>query len=428
MEQRLVDKAFDIYGSLLANPAVPGPGKQLLRRLVRTARPTYRVLRPVTAIGPRVLIRIYRSSRSLAAHQWNRARWMLRHLQYAALMVRPARGPDLYLAVSEINRVYRTAAHFDVDVYLANDWHMLPVAMRLAQERRVQFGYDTHEYALEEYKYRWQWRLTRRPMARSVEAKGLRESMVASTVSEGIAEDMARTYQVPGKIIVIRNAPEPCDVKSGPTGHAIKVLYHGLITIDRGLEECVRSVALWRPEFTLILRGPGSPEVMNRLRDVAREAGVTDRVVFDPPVPMLALVSAAANADIGISTPPKTSKHNIFALPNKLFEYIQAGLAICVCDLPDMARIVKRYDLGYLIDDVSPEAIAAGINKFDRAAIDRFKANTRMAAETLNWAHEKDILVGSYSRALVERLSKGPAASVGSGEALAWPRSGGGHG
>ena len=206
-------------------------------------------------------------------------------------------------------------------------------------------------------------------------------------------------------MIAIRNMPEYSSYKSERTGDQIDVLYHGIITVDRGLEECIQSVRFWRPEFRLILRGPGSAEILEKLKTVACENGVENRVVFAPPVPMLDLVRIAATADIGLSTPPKTSKHNIFALPNKLFEYIQAGLALCVCDLPDMASVVKQYDLGNLIDSVAPESIAQAINRFDRASIDRFKANAREASKVLNWEHERSVLVETYERALLASIS-----------------------
>jgi glycosyltransferase involved in cell wall biosynthesis len=307
-----------------------------------------------------------------------------------------------YLGVFEIYRMYEAARGVKADLYLANDWHMLPVARALAKERDARFSYDTHEYAVEEYRYRPDFLTTKVPMVRAIEARGLREAAVVTAVSAGIAKDMAALHEVERVPVEIRNVPNRVTDLSppAPTRKRMRVYFHGIITFDRGLEECIRSVPLWRPEFVFQMRGPIRPEFMSVLKAEIIKAGVWDRVEILPEVAMVDLVKAAAEADIGISTPPSTSKHNIYALPNKFFEYIQAGLAMCVADLPDMQRIMTQYELGVAIRAVTPEAIAEAVNSFTPELVDRYKANARKAAAELNWEVEQAKLVELYEQAL----------------------------
>ncbi len=307
-----------------------------------------------------------------------------------------------YLAVFEIARMYEAGRGIKADFYLANDWHMLPVVRRLAQEHGTRFGYDTHEYAVEEYRYKPDFLTTKVPMVRAIEARGLKEAAVTTAVSAGIARDMAALHEVERVPVEIRNVPNRVSDLSPlePTRKRMRVYFHGIITFDRGLEECIRSVPLWRNEFVFQLRGPIRPEFMPVLKSEIVKAGVWDRVEILPEVAMVDLVHAAAEADIGISTPPSTSKHNIYALPNKFFEYIQAGLAMCVADLPDMQRIMAHYDLGVPIRAVTPQAIADAVNSFTPEIVDRFKANARKAAAELNWEVEQARLVDLYEQAL----------------------------
>lgn len=309
-----------------------------------------------------------------------------------------------YLSVYSIRRMYEAARHLKADFYLANDWHMLPVARRLAKEHGGRFGYDTHEYAVEEYRYKPDFLTTKVPMVRAIEARGLREAAVTTAVSAGIAKDMAALHGAPSVPVEIRNVPNRvADLPPPqPTRPRMRVYFHGIITFDRGLEECIRSVPLWRPEFVFQMRGPIREEYMATLKGAIIEAGVWDRVELLPEVAMVDLVRAAADADIGISTPPSTSKHNIYALPNKFFEYIQAGLAMCVADLPDMRRIMDHYDLGRSISAVTPEAIAEAVNGFTPELVDRYKANARKAAAELNWESEQRRLVDLYENALAK--------------------------
>jgi glycogen(starch) synthase len=65
-----------------------------------------------------------------------------------------------------------------------------------------------------------------------------------------------------------------------------------------------------------------------------------------------------------------------------------AGLALCVSDLPEMVRIVKRQSLGVLITEVTPQAIAASINRLNPLAIDLYKRNALVAAQEYCWENE----------------------------------------
>lgn len=315
--------------------------------------------------------------------------WMMRVLIY-------------YLSENQpvLKNFYAAGKPLSVDIVLANDWYMLPIAMRLSYEKGYPIAYDTHEYALEEYRYKWRWRFTRRPLIYLLERQAMRHAHVISTVSKGIADGMKRDYGTSRTIHSIPNTPPRESVVFRPCGDIIHVLYHGIIAPDRGLEACIQSVQYWRKEFVFDLRGPfASPEFEDILKQKVHLFGVGDRVRFLPKVPMRDMVRSASTADIGISTPPKTSKHNIYALPNKFFEYIQAGLALAVCDLPDMATYVRAHDMGILIADVSPEAIAMAINTLTPERIDYYKQQSLKASEILNWQSQQHHMVALYNDA-----------------------------
>jgi glycosyltransferase involved in cell wall biosynthesis len=209
-------------------------------------------------------------------------------------------------------------------------------------------------------------------------------------------------YRLPERPTVVRNTPRYEPVAFRPTGEIIEVLYHGLVSPQRGLEVCIRSVPKWRSEFKLTIRGPATPEYRETLESLIAELDVADRVRLVPPVPMIDLVREASVFDIGLFALPGHSRHNQFALPNKLFEYIMAGLAVCVSDLPEMARIVRDYNLGALIGAVDPEAIAAAVNGFDRPGIDRCKTRALEAARQLNWEVEGARFITAAESALSE--------------------------
>lgn len=321
----------------------------------------------------------------------------------------PGHADATYWTLNDrFGRLYELASRERADIWLANDWTALPIARRLAAEQGVPYAYDTHELAIDEYAQRWRWRVMHRPVIAAVERMGIAGSAVTSCVSQGIADRLQQVYHLPEKPLLIRNMPRYQAQPYRPCGETIEVLYHGVVYEGRGLEACIDSVALWRPEFRLTIRGPAPAEYLAGLRRRIEAAGLGERVVLAPPVPMIDLVKEAARFDVGLFALPGHSKQNLHVLPNKFFEYTMAGLALCVSDLPEMTALLRQHELGRLIPEVTPQAIADAVNGFDRAAIETCKQRALAAAKVLNWEAEADRLFTAIAQAV-------PAASPARG-------------
>jgi glycosyltransferase involved in cell wall biosynthesis len=274
-------------------------------------------------------------------------------------------------------------------VWIANDWLMLPVAAAGASASAGVYVYDSHEFAIEEYAQNAEWRRNRRPIAAAIERKFIKDAKFVTSVSPDITAALCQLYQLRVATDTIRNAPAFQRQFFRATGERIRILYHGVVAPGRGLEESIDSVASWRDEFDLTIRGPESPAgYINQLRTRIRERGVGRRVEIVPPVPMTQLVSAAAPFDIGLMALPGHSAHNRFALPNKIFEYMMAGLALCVSDLTSMRAVVAETGAGLTIAEVTPQAIARAVNSFDRNKVDAYRRAALSAAERYSWNEE----------------------------------------
>lgn len=286
--------------------------------------------------------------------------------------------------------IYGIARKHYVDIWLANDWTAIPIVRKLAAEQGTPYAYDTHELAIDEYAHSWKWRIIHKPVVAAIERLGIAGASVTSCVSQGIADSLQHFYDLPAKPLLVRNVPRYEAHIFRPCGETLEVLYHGVVNTGRGLEACIDSVALWRPEFRLTIRGPGPTPYLTALAARIKAAGLCERVVLAPPVPMIELVREANAFDIGLFALPGHSEQNLHVLPNKFFEYTMAGLALCVSDLPEMTSLLRKHELGRLIPDVTPGAIAAAINGFDRVEIDLCKRRALEAAKLLNWEAESD--------------------------------------
>lgn len=285
------------------------------------------------------------------------------------------------------------AASVRPDLWLANDWLTLPVVAPLAKAQGVPFLYDTHEFATEEFAQNWKWRSVVQPVVRAIEARHVRAAAGITCVSDGIGEALEALYRLPVRPLTIRNMPPYEAIPYRRTSEPLRVLYHGIVIPGRALEETIASVAQWRPGRTLTIRGPGAAHYVDGLRALAAAHGVSDRITFAPPVPVTDLVRAASDSDLGLFALPGHSAQNRFVLPNKLFEYVMAGLAVCVSDLPEMRALVERHGLGRVFAQVTPEGIAQAVNAMDADAIDAGKRSALAAARELNWEAESGMLV-----------------------------------
>ncbi len=311
--------------------------------------------------------------------------------------VGPPAADRAYWRLPRHRAVYDAARGTSADLFVANDWNALPIAAALADDVGSRFAYDSHEYAVEERADRFKWRLLWPPLIRAIEGRHIRDAAYVTTVSAGIAAQLEQDYSLSSRPLVVRNAPAYQSLPVAPVHDPVTVLFHGSLQQDRGLELLIDSVPLWSPGRRLVVRGSGAPGYVDALAARAQRLGVATRVEFEPPVVAADVVRAAhETADVGIHPMPAVSRQTRFALPNKFFEYVMAGLSVVVMAGTEMAELVSRYGIGALISGPSPQAVAHAVNSLDLATIRRHKAQSTMAAADLSWDHESRVLVGLY--------------------------------
>ena len=283
------------------------------------------------------------------------------------------------------------------DVIHANDWPVLPIAVIMKKTMGTRIVYDSHEFAREEHGERWLWRLLCRPHVCATEAAGLREVDRVVTISPGIAELIAQTYPLTRVPVVVTNVPDYRTVLAHPLGQRLELLHHGLMTAGRGIETLILAVAQTHRPARLVLRGDGMQHYIDSLRQLAARYSTPERVTFEPAVPFDEVIEAAARADIGLYTPPLITPQTRFMLPNKLFEYLMAGLMVIVSDADNMAQVVRHYDCGIVLSDASPSSLAAAIDALGPDEIRQYKNRARESARSLCWDIEQGKLIVLYA-------------------------------
>jgi glycosyltransferase involved in cell wall biosynthesis len=227
------------------------------------------------------------------------------------------------------------------------------------------------------------------------------------TVCDSIArelEQMAPRRRAP--VHVIRNIPPlerssadypPLRETLGLTPEQFIVLWQGGTGPSRMIEPIIEALQ-FAPRAVLVIRGPSLDLFGEGYRALARRVGVEARLKLLPPVPSRDVVIAGESADAGIWTLPKLSKNFYYALPNKIFEYLAAGLPIVAANFPEARRLVEGHEVGVCFDPYSPPSIGAALRLLaeDAPRLARFRENIPGALAAMGADREWERLVDVY--------------------------------
>jgi glycosyltransferase involved in cell wall biosynthesis len=300
----------------------------------------------------------------------------------------PGLAPALYWLLPFRREALRAALDFGPDVVICNDWNTLPVGAAVKRRCGAKLVYDTHEFATREHIQNWKWRLVSHRAVQEIERRNMPLVDLAIAVSDRIAQSLQSLYGLARRPTAIRNLPAYQAIACREIKRPLTVLFHGLIRQERGLEELIDSMPQWRFEGRFLIRGHGQDAYLAALKKRARQRNVEARVNFAPRVSPEALISEAAAADIGYLALPGTTEHYEYALPNKLFEYVMAGLPVLATPRVEMATLLTSLRCGFL-SELDPQSLANALNSLQLDELNRMRQNALAAAKKLNWEHEK---------------------------------------
>jgi glycosyltransferase involved in cell wall biosynthesis len=295
------------------------------------------------------------------------------------------------------NRLVRhaTALLDDVrpDLVLSNDIETLPLAFRVAHGAPVVF--DAHEYYPGGYAHVAWWRVVMAPHIRELCRRWMPQAAATMTVSPGIAERYRAEFGVDP--VVVTNAPPRAELEPSPVELPIRLVHHGAADRPRRIDRMIELMRDLDDRFTLDLMLVDMGGEVRRLRKLA--AG-DPRISFPDTVPMPDIVRTINRYDVGVYLLDSVVFNQREALPNKLFEFIQARLAVAIGPSPAMARVVREWGCGVVAGDFSPEALAAALSDLDPGRIAELKARSHAAADALSAERNAERLVEVVEGAL----------------------------
>ncbi|MFQ5868326.1 MAG: glycosyltransferase family 4 protein [Candidatus Zixiibacteriota bacterium] len=285
-------------------------------------------------------------------------------------------------------------------VYHAFDLDTLLPAALAAKLQRAKLIYETHELYLELEALR------HRPVVRAVWSI-LERSLIARadsiiTVNESIAEIYRRRYKISKPEVILSCPP----LKEYPRRDLLRkqleipsdkkiILYQGVLRSGQGLFLLLELVE-HLPEASLVFIGDGP--LREDLRVEVEKRELWGRVFFKNRLPPKNLLYYTASGDLGMLLMESRAPNNFYALPNKVFEYMMAGVPQVVSNFPELKNFVEGTKIGVTVDVNNLEETITTVREilFDERELNQFRENCKRIAGDFNWENESEKLKKIY--------------------------------
>lgn len=284
----------------------------------------------------------------------------------------------------------------DFQLIIAHHPRALPIAVELKKTKKVSLIFNAHEYYPKEFENDSDW-------AKFV---GEEYDHIFKTcfpflddmfsVCNGIQQEYLKNYGIQSKLIKNDKKFEKELEPSVVDANQIKMIHHGAAIRDRKIELMIELMNFLPDSYQLNLILLGDEAYIKELKEMSN-----NRVLFHDPVPVEQIAKRINQFDIGLFILPPVNFNWNYALPNKLFEFIQARLCIAVSPNPEMKSLVEDFELGIVSKDFSAKAMAEAIKTMSKDKITYFKNKTHEHAYNLSADKTEELI-----RSVVASLTK----------------------
>lgn len=301
------------------------------------------------------------------------------------------RGPLMYLFFN--TQLLCFLLFKKADVLWTNDLDTLLPGFIVSRIKKSKLVYDSREYFTESV-----IKKTSKKVWEFLERILFPRLKNVITVNNSIKEVYEKQYGVP--VTVIRNVPYRLTQKSFvkkpliPTGKKNLIIQGNGINENRGAEEAVLMMQYLPDEFMLYFIGSGT--ILDKLKQMTNELRLNHKITFIDLLPYSEMMEYTKQCFLGlIFERIDVSDQHRFSLPNKLFDYLHAGVPVLSSGAVEIKTIIEKYQVGALIENFEPAEIAKTIVdiSMNEEIYNQWKQNTFAASNEFNWEKEENILI-----------------------------------
>lgn len=263
-------------------------------------------------------------------------------------------------------RLFLKLLFIKADIYISNDTDTLPSNYMASKIRNKKLVFDAHELFPEVPE------LANRPKVKKV-WEGIEDFYFPKlknsyTVCRSIANYYTDKYGI--DMQVVRNMPhyrERNKIKKLDFNGQKIILYQGALNVGRGIEWVINAMPLVRNAVLVII---GDGDIRNELEQLVNDKKLSDKVIFMGRIIGDKLYEYTNSADIGLCLLENKGLSYYYSLPNRIFDYLQAGVPVLATNFPEIANIVNTYNTGKTIEHYEPEYLSSVINNMLEKPLD----------------------------------------------------------
>jgi glycosyltransferase involved in cell wall biosynthesis len=278
------------------------------------------------------------------------------------------------------------------DYILINLVDALPFACELAKKTGAKVIYDSQEYFKGQYattntqQYNW---------VKKAENIFTKDCSIILATTNVMKERLVKDFVTNANFYRVRNVPVKTNYFFKEENSAtLKLVWHGLNIVPeniRGVQILLGAISVCKTPVHLYLQGNISTSNSALLQQKLIQLNITDKVTILPPANPDAIVESLLGYDIGLAGELAAEENQQLTSSNKLFEYIAAGMAIIMPNLPGLAETVNEYKNGMLYEQGNFTQLAETIDYLNsnRNVLLQYKqASIKASKEELFWENE----------------------------------------
>ena len=307
--------------------------------------------------------------------------------------------------IKHLEYIYRTYKNYikeDVDVVHCHDLTALPVGFlfKVFGSRKIKVVYDAHEYETEMNGLGKMRKIFYKILERSL----IKYADVVITVSKKIGEEYQLLYGIEEPIIIY-NCPWKREITSNYDlfrekfkirKEQIIFLYQGIVSKGRGVEILLETFSKMDTDNAVIVFmgfGPLEEEIKNC-------SSKFSNIYFQEAVRPPKFLDFTASADYGLSFIEDISLSDRYCLPNKLFEYINAGIPVICSNLPEMKKFVEENGIGVIAKKITMDGLEEAISRIQNLDKISLRRKVSDVSEDYCWEAQGMRLLKTYEKLL----------------------------
>jgi glycosyltransferase involved in cell wall biosynthesis len=309
--------------------------------------------------------------------------------------------------------IVRTARETSADVIIVRDLPLAPTAIWAARRLSLPVMMDMAENYPAMMRALWETGVKRRfdivvrnpEIVRRVERWSLRHLDHIVVVVEESRDRLVEAGYPTERITVACNTPlhsrlDELSPREHRDGQPLSLIYLGLLEAPRGVAQVIDAIAHARRRGHAVnLTVLGNGREAGAFQERAQSHGLAESVRFLGHVPYTEAVRLLQRADVGI-VPHLANESWNTTIPNKLFDYMAAGLAVLTSHARPAARIVRETGAGRVYTDTDVEGLADAMIALSQAETrQRHGAAGRLAVhERYHWELDASRMVAAVEQ------------------------------